>query len=285
MAILNTALSPSWSDTSRLFGDAPIYYRATEVWVHGGDPWSVRSPLGIPFGAPPPALLLNLPLLPFGEWVARPFWAIAGLLGWLLTMRSLRLPPWWVLFPPFVEGWLAASPDPALAGLAVIGGGALSAVAKPYGVPGMLSDGRWRAATLGVGLGAVTLPLLPWATYLHEFSSIEASMRPWQQNLSAWGDPLSMAAVAIALALLGRRLALGLAVPGLFPGAQLHYSIFSVGVGASSAIIAMLLALPHVAPVGIVGCAVVVRVLPWVLDRAGKWDTGRVRAAISGAGL
>ncbi len=260
------------SDVDGMFGDATIYFSATQVWMSGGDPWSVRSPDGIPFAAPPPALLLNLPLLPFGAGVAKPFWAIAGLVGWVAVVRRLKLAPWWLLFPPFLEAWFAASPDPALAGLAVVGGGAVASISKPYAIPGLLSDGHQRAVIAAVAIGVVTIPLLPWVTFLGELGAIQAAMGPWQQDLTAWGNPAAMIAVGAALATLRPRDALGLAVPGLWPMAQFHYSIFSAGTGARSIVLAVLLAVPGLAPLGIVAYALVSRVLPWAVER---WDGGR----------
>lgn len=120
--------------------DSQLYFRATAAWLNGEDPWATKTPSGIPFAGPPTALLLNLPLIPFGVGVAAPFWAVAGLAGWLVTVRRLHLGPLWILFLPFLEGWFAGSPDPALMGLVVVGGGAIAAAAKPYSVPAMIAD-------------------------------------------------------------------------------------------------------------------------------------------------
>src|SRR5690348_7932353 len=94
-------------NTDRLWCDAHIYFRATQTWLAGGNPWgNVWN--GIPFAAPPPALLLNLPLQPFGEDFATGFWIAANSFSVLFLMRRFRLPFWFVLFLPISEGWLGA---------------------------------------------------------------------------------------------------------------------------------------------------------------------------------
>lgn len=255
------------ADVDKLFDDAVLYFRATEAWLNGGNPWDTRSPAGVPFSGLPTTLLLNLPLIPFGAPFARAFWAVAGLIGWLAVMRRLRLAPWWILFPPFIEGWVAGSPDPALAGLIVVGGGAVAALAKPYSIPAMMAEHRWRAIGLAGMVSVITIPLLPWGQFMGELGSVEASLSAHALNVSAWGTPPLMLAVGVSLVALGPRLGLLLAVPGLWPSAQVHYAIFSARAGIDSAFLALILAIPRAAPFGIVIYAVAVRAAPWVKQR------------------
>ncbi|MEP7340720.1 MAG: hypothetical protein ABI977_23520, partial [Acidobacteriota bacterium] len=63
-----------------LFGDTRIYFRATEAWLAGGNPWLVANG-GTYFAAPPPALLLTLPLVPFGEDAAVVMLAMANVIA------------------------------------------------------------------------------------------------------------------------------------------------------------------------------------------------------------
>jgi hypothetical protein len=91
--------------SDHLWIDAHIYFRATEAWLGGADPWR-GTYLDIPFAAAPPSLLLNVPLLPFGEGFAVAFWPIANALAIVLLLRRLRLPLWWILFQPILEAWL-----------------------------------------------------------------------------------------------------------------------------------------------------------------------------------
>jgi hypothetical protein len=71
-----------------------------------------------------------------------------------------------------------------------------------------------------------------------------------------------MLAVVVALVLLGPRLGLLLTAPSLWPYSQLHYSIFSARAGASSAFLALVLAIPHAAPYGVIVYAAAVRLMP-----------------------
>ena len=97
---------------ANLLVDAHVYYRATEAWVNGANPWVV-SHRDIGFGGTP-TLLLNLPLLPFGESSAVAFWVVVNTVAIGLLIRQLRLPIWFLALQPILEGWLAGSPDLAL---------------------------------------------------------------------------------------------------------------------------------------------------------------------------
>lgn len=225
-----------------LGNDAGLYFRATAEWLDGGDPWTV-SRGGTTFGAIPPTLLVSVPLQPFGEEFARWFWPVTGALSMVLIVRSYRLSPLWLLWPPFLEGEFRGAVDYTLLGLVLMGGGAVAVLAKPYSAPALLSQGR-RRALIVAGLAAlVTVPLVPWRTFVTNWPAIEATVTPQSSNLSAWGSPLLMIATWIALISL-RRAGLELFTPGLWPHSQMHYAIFSIRVAATSPILALGLALP-----------------------------------------
>jgi hypothetical protein len=256
------------------FGDAVVYFEATEAWLRGADPWLVNSTFGFPFSGPPTALLLSLPLLPLGVGFAHAFWPVAGLLGWLVTMYKLRLPPWWIIFPPFLEGWFAGSPDPALMGVALLGGGAIAAIAKPYAIPALIAERRIPAVIIAAIGFLLTIPFLPWAQFLGKFDRITSSLDAYAAHVSAWGNPPLMAAAAIALLGLGSGRALLLAVPSLWPNSQLHYSVFSARAGVESAFLAVVLAIPGAAPVGVVAYFIYLRVLPVAVERFTRTGLG-----------
>lgn len=247
-----SALSHYIDNPDALFGDSRLYWRATEAWVSGGDPWAA-SHNGIVFAGIPPTLLLNLPLVPFGEDLAWAFWPVAGLIGMTFALRRLGLPLWWLLWPPVMEGLLPGSPDLVLMGLIVAGVGWISAVAKPYVVPAMLWEGRWRSVVLAALIGVATMPLLPWPRFADQWPAIATAYSVQTRDFSAWPDPLAMFAVTLALVSLGR-FGLGLATPGLWPQAQLHYGLFSVSAAARSRLLAVGLGfpLPGVGPVAII---------------------------------
>jgi hypothetical protein len=234
-----------------LFSDTQEYYRATQAWVSGGDPWAAVSDFGVRFAAPPPALLLNLPLLPFGEQAARFFWPIAGAVGMAAAVRHYRLPAWWMLFPPFVEGWTAGASDPALLGLMLVGGGAISALVKPYAIPGMLGERRYLAVGVAVLLGLVSLPVLPWITFLQRLPEISGVLAAQAKSQIVITGLLALLATAAAVASLRRRGLLA-ATPALWPNAQLHYALFSLAIAGESPLLAIAFALPGLAPLGVI---------------------------------
>jgi hypothetical protein len=231
-------------EPANLFSDASLYLSATQTWVSGGNPWAVTSTGGIAFAAPPPALLLSVPLLPFGPDAARAFWAVADVVGWLIVIRRLGLGPWWLLFPPFLEALFPGNPDPALAGLVLVGGAWLTAFVKPYSVPAILADGRWRQVLVAAALGVGSLLVLPWAMFVAQLPAVRDALEAQAPDLNAWGNPVLMVLVVVALAVLGIRTALRLVVPTLWPSGQLHYSVFSARAGADSAALAVALAAP-----------------------------------------
>lgn len=262
-------------------GDGILYYRATEAWVQGRDPWTV-SVEQLRFAGIPPTLLLNLPLLPFGENAAGAFWPIAALAGWLYTMRRLGLPWYWLLFPAFVEGLPGGGPDPFLVALMFLGGGAIAALTKPYSIPAILAEGRWRAVVVAVAALLVSIPLLPWGQFFTDRQLIGQTITDQGRGVSAWGDPLLMILTSIALLSLGWRSALYLATPGLFPVGMPHYAVFSIREIARSKWLAFFLSLPvpGAAALGIIAYAVMRHAPALASAVAGRlWP--RPRAAVA----
>lgn len=230
-----------------LFGDARLYFRATQAWLAGGDPWSAHDDFGVLFAAPPPALLLSLPIQPFGETAAVAFWVIAGMLGMAAAIRHYNLPWWWIAFPPFIEGLLPASPDPALLGALVLGGGAVAAYVKWYAIPAMMGEGRWRALVIAAALGVVSVPFLPWGEFLSRFSAIQAVYDQQTPDALPWTMTVLLAVAVISLG----RVGLLLATPALWPTPQPHYGIFSLAIIGRSRLLAAAFAIPGAAPWGI----------------------------------
>jgi hypothetical protein len=225
-----------------IWPDAHIYFRATEAWVAGANPWQAQFQ-GIGFGAPPPALLLNLPLLPFGENAAVAVWAGGGFAAVLLLLRHFKLPWWWVFFYPIAEGWTGSSPDLILAALVYVNAGAIAAFVKPYSIPALLSERRWRAVATAAVVGLVTLPFLPWGQFFASRDLIATTFEEWAYPNSAWGDPLLMVGAAIALVLLRLRRGLALLTPAIL-SQQPHYAVFSLSVISASWILAAFTTMP-----------------------------------------
>ena len=238
LGLFSQALRPE-----TIFDDAILYWRATQAWVSGGDPWSVSYDSVI-FGGIPPTLLVNLPLLPFGEGIARPFWAVADLAGAIAMIRYFKLPVWWLAFPPLLEAWIAGSPDPALGGLVVVGGGAIAAFTKPYMIGAMLADRRWKALAIAGALAVVSIPLLPWGRFIDEYSTRVAPAFAALSHYRSFGDiPLLIPVAVLALIVL-RRTGVSLAVPSLWPHSQWHYAMLSMGAISQSTILTIGFSLP-----------------------------------------
>jgi hypothetical protein len=210
----------------RLWPDAHIYFRATETWLAGGNPWETAWD-GIRFAAPPPALLLNLPLIPFGETAATMFWVVANTVAVVFLIRHFRLPWWWILFLPIFEGYTGGSPDLTLAALVLIGAGGIAGLTKPYSIPAQLGEDRWRSVAIAAVAVVVSFPFLPWSQFFAARPVIEETFRDWGNPVSALGQPLLMAIVIVALVSLGRRRGLGLTTPALL-AQQPHYAVFSL---------------------------------------------------------
>ena len=88
---------------SALLGvDARIYYEAGLAWLQGGDPWNVPVD-GFTFAAPPPTLLAVIPFLPFGQFGTAFAWVLGSALIAVWLLRRLKLPLWWLAFPPLLE--------------------------------------------------------------------------------------------------------------------------------------------------------------------------------------
>lgn len=222
--------------------DAIIYFRATGAWLAGADPWSAARD-GTTFGGIPPTLLLSLPLQPFGEEAARWFWPLSGAVAMMAALRAWRLHPIWLLWPPFLEGTIRGGVDATLIGATLVGAGALAALTKPYAIPAMLWERRRTAVGSALVAGVVLLVALPWPYFVQRWPAIETVISAQSSNLSAWGDPLAMAAVGLAAVAI-RRDILPLLTPGLWPHSQMHYALWSLRFAATNPILALGLALP-----------------------------------------
>jgi hypothetical protein len=247
-------------DAGNLFIDTHIYFRATEAWIAGGNPWTIDY-RGVPFAGIPPTLLINVPLLPLGEGVAIGVWIVANTTSIVYLIRRLQLPLWILVMLPVFEGWLAGSPDLTLAALAVGGGAWIAALVKPYSIPAILADRRWRPLALAAVIGIATLPVLPWLDFWESRSAIaEAFAIHAGRPPSAAGSPPLLALVALGLLSLGWRRGWSLATPGLL-AQQPHYLVFSLDTITRSRILtlAAMMPLTHAMAVGIFVYAVVER--------------------------
>ena len=223
--------------------DLRIYRAAAEVALRGGDPWSAAVD-GLAFAGPPPTLLAYLPAALVPEAVAIAVYGAVTLGAALLALRTLRLPIWWLLFPPVSDSLIVLNADVVVVALlvAVPRLASLSVVLKVYAAVPLALTGRWRALGGGLALCLLSIPL--WPAFLAAAPAVEASLATQSfGGMSAWGTWL-MVPTVLALVALWRRGAEWLAVPALWPYTQLHYAALALPVAARNPAVAFLLSFP-----------------------------------------
>jgi len=236
--------------------DARHYQRAASTWLAGGDPWAVTE-AGIPYASGPHTLLFYAPtsILPLS--VAVGLWMILGIVASAWLVRRLRLPPWWLLFPPLLHGMWNGNPQSVALALLVAGGPIAAALAvglKLYaGVPLV---GRWRDLLIAALVLVVTLPIVPWQLYIDQGFGISSHLQTaW--NGSAWRLPILIPFVLAGLWVLRGRGAEWFAVPALFPATQFYYVAMALPAIGERRLVAAALALPMVlmAPIVVIALA------------------------------
>jgi hypothetical protein len=248
--------------------DAVVYTHAGRALLSGGDPWST-SLYGITFAAPPPSLLPYLPLV----WLPDPLVAgvsVAAAAGcaWY-AIRALKLPVWWLAFPPIVLGVAAGSSALLVLALLIRGGVIADSVAvlsRVYAsVPLMvLGRERWRGLVVAGAAVVVTLPFLGWSQFIAAWPEISGTLA-LQANggLSATVSPVHLVIAVVALIALGRRRAAWLLVPALWPNTQLYYATIALPVLAELPLVALAIASP--ASPGLIAFGMAAQV---IVDRA-----------------
>ncbi len=229
--------------------DARIYHNGSAAWLDGGNPWASGALLnGRPFSYAglPPTVLLLAPLAWLPEEAFVWLWLALSVGAALLIVRSLRLPWVWVAYPPLLYGVIAANPHVLLLALLLANrwrlraagtvGGAVASVVKVVALPPLVGERRWRAVLLGLAAIGLTVPLVPdlWRSFLDQAGTVSDAIHTESSGgVSAWGQPVLMAATLAALAVLAVldfRAAGWLVVPALFPTTQYYYAMFALPV-------------------------------------------------------
>ena len=217
------ALVQASMDTRYIFFDARLYVAATRAWLEGSNPWEVQL-AGNYFAAPPPTLL---PLVPFAllppelGYLAL---ALVVAVGAVASVWILRLPWWWLLFPPLVQSVISGNVQSLLVPLILVGAGPVAALLKVYAAVPLVILGRWRALIVLAGVLLVTAPILPWQAFLANLDEIGARLA--SQNENGLPNVLLVViapAVLLALWVVGRERAAWLAVPAIWPAQQFYY--------------------------------------------------------------
>jgi hypothetical protein len=227
--------------------DARIYLHATQTWLAGGDPWTSYVSqhswaAGAPdaryyFTGPPPTVLAFAPFswLPDGAFTFG--WMALTIGAAFYTLRRLRLPFWWVMFPPMTQAVFVGNPHVVCLALLLSGSNALMALSpavKAYAVLPMIGQRHWRALGMLAIAGALSLVIFwpLWAQYAADYPHVQT----WIMN-ATWGgfsaarDPrlfVVVGAAVGALALIDLRAAGWLAVPALWPAAEYFYATFAL---------------------------------------------------------
>ena len=121
--------------------DGMLYRTATVSWMQGQDPW-VAPVVGAAFAAPPPTLLAMVPFALVPEPVARVTLLVLGVVASVWMIRRLKLPIWWLAFPPLVDGLYIGNPHIFIAPLLVAGLAPIAGFLKLYAlaVPALRPD-------------------------------------------------------------------------------------------------------------------------------------------------
>ena len=223
--------------------DARHYQRAASAWLAGADPWMVTE-AGVGFAPGPHTLLFYAPtsLLPLS--VAVIVWMSIGLAASVWLVRRLRLPYWWVLFPPLFHSIWNGNPQTVVVALLVLGGAAAAALAiglKLYAVVPMLF--RPRELVIAAVALAITLLFLPWQLYLRD-AGVIAGYLTGSWDGSAWRLPILIPPTLLALWILRHRGAEWFAVPAVWPSTQFYYVGMALPALVNRPILAAMLALP-----------------------------------------
>jgi hypothetical protein len=241
------------ADPRILGSHAAIYTDAARTWLAGGNPWYVGPELAI-FAGPPPMLLPFVPFINLPLDLTRSVWVVGSLTMAVCALRRLELPPYFLAFPPVFSVIVIGHPEMLVLWLIVLGGplSGLAVLVKPYAGVALLAERRWRAILLAAAALLVTAPFLPWAQFVQELPHIGTSLLVQNTGDPVLETPLLVPLAIVALAWIGVRRGLWLAVPLLWPYAQPTYKVMTVP--ALSPVIALFWAipLPGVTLVGVV---------------------------------
>lgn len=232
--------------------DARLYRTATLAWLSGGDPWQVQSG-GVYFAAPPTTLLTMLPLALLPEAVAVVVLLVLGIAATTWAIRKLEMPLWWLAFPPLVDGFYNANPHVLLVPLALTGAAWLGPIIKVYAAPVLLLRREFRALLVAAVILVLTIPFLPWATFVAELPRIVELLRYQSSGgLSATQLPFLIVPALVALVVVGRERAAWWIVPALWPSTQYYYNSLAMPIATPIAALLLCAQFPGAAAVALV---------------------------------
>ena len=209
--------------------DGMLYRTATIDWMQGRDPWTPPTE-GAAFAAPPPTLIAMIPFALVPEPVARVALLALGVIASIWMIRRLKLPLWWLAFPPLVDGLYIGNPHIFIAPLLLLGLAPIAGFLKVYAlaVPALRLD--IRALVITAVLLVVTIPLLPWGQFFAEWPQINDALRRQAggTGLSVLATPLLLPVALAAALFVGRERLAWLAVPVFWPFTQWYYAAMAL---------------------------------------------------------
>jgi hypothetical protein len=251
--------------------DGMLYREATIRWLAGDDPWQIPES-GAVFAAPPPTLLAMVPFAVLPSDLARPLLIVLGVAATIWMIRRLKLPYWWLAFPPLVDGLWIANPHVFVAPLIVAGLSPLATFVKVYAaaVPTIRLDGRalvWTAALL-----LATVPFLPWGLFLERWPDVSQALRDQSAGggLSVWATPLLLPVALVAGLMLGRERLAWWSIPVFWPYTQWYYASAVMPVLTPFAAVALSVPVPGATTVAIV----IALVEAWWITRQHRASAG-----------
>jgi hypothetical protein len=257
------------SDQVPLGQDIRIYYRGVEQWLRGADPWTaqltVNSHVAFNYAGSPATTVLLAPSALLSEEQFTVLWLGLSVLSAIAVVRWLRLPPWWLLFPPTAEAMYSANPQLVVLMLLLAGAGrsgiladSIGVTLKVYAVIPLLGERKFRQVALALGLTIATFVVAPslWIRYLNGFGTVSANLAQQSNGgYSAFYYPLLLIPTAFAIVLLWRhdaKAAAWLAVPALWPSTEFHYATFAQPVMTPLLAVLLAVPIPQLAPVAII---------------------------------
>jgi len=262
VASWGTATLASLASRPEVLGlDARVYHHAALAMLSGRDPWSVgvQTPgflAPVTFAAPPITLIPFVATAWLPEHIVVLASVVVSLVAALIAIYWVRLPCWWLLFPPIVEGVYVGNLNPVVLVLLLSRRPGLQAVAvilKLYvALPALLLY-RWRALILAGVVLLMSMPLLPWATYIDNFGEISRKLeaQSWGGRTSVISGLAALVIMAAAFAVMGRSRAAWLVIPVMWPASQLHYSVLALPALAPVIALAMSVPIPGLAALGV----------------------------------
>jgi len=232
--------------------DGMLYRDATLRWLSGGDPWAVQPGQAV-FAAPPPTLLAMLPFAILPEPVARILLVGLGIVASVWMIRRLRLPLWWLAFPPLVDGVYIANPHVFVVPLILVGAAPVAIIVKLYAgaVPALRLQIRALAVTAGLFL--VTAPFLPWGQFIDRWPQVSAAhaSQSGGGGLSVWATPLLLPVAIVAAIIVGREQLAWWSVAVFWPFTQWYYASLAIPVLTPLAAMALAAPIPGATTLGL----------------------------------